>query len=286
MADPFREHRFSAKDVRRILRRAAELAEHDAATAAVERSLTREELERAAADLGLPASALARAAEHAEGDPPAGAGNSRAAPPSVFFGAPTRLVLEKEVEGEPGEADREDLLEDIRDVVGDTGTIESMGKTLIWRLGPVYRGNGRDLSVRLRARDGRTRIVVEERFKGLAAGLFVGIGFGAGFGPMGGYILAIVKLGAVGLVFPLLWIPLMVLLARTLFVAAVGRRRRALENVMRRLEQRAASWPHAGASGRARIAASTETRVEVADGAADDGEEAEAEEAAEAHARR
>src|SRR6185437_5437138 len=107
MADPFREQRYSAQEVRRILRRAAELAEGDPETPAAERALTREELTRTAGELGLPESAVARAAAQGEGEPAAA---PSAAPRSAFLGAPTRVVLTEEIDGEPGEADREDLV--------------------------------------------------------------------------------------------------------------------------------------------------------------------------------
>src|SRR6185437_7158056 len=103
MADPFREQRLSPSDVRRILRRASELADEDPETPSVERALTREELTRAAGDLGLPPSAVARAFEQGEGE--GGAAND--VPRNAFLGAPTRIVLTEEVVGEPSEDDRE-----------------------------------------------------------------------------------------------------------------------------------------------------------------------------------
>jgi hypothetical protein len=108
--DPFRERLFDAAEVRRALRVAVELAEHDPETKKTERALTRAELERSAEELGLPASAIGRALQ---GDElPGGRPQDR----SRWIGAPTRIVLEAEVPGEPSEADREDLVEDIREV--------------------------------------------------------------------------------------------------------------------------------------------------------------------------
>jgi hypothetical protein len=273
MSDPFREQRFSAKDVRRIVRRAADLAEHDAATASVERSLTREELERAALELGLPASAVARAASPDEG---AEVDDEKAAERrkhSAFIGAPTRLVLEAEVEGEPGESDREDLVEDIRDVIGETGSVERVGKTMVWKLDPGYRGQGRELSVRLRSRHGRTRIVVEERLARAATGLFVGLGVGGGIGPIGAYIAVIANAGPVGLLFPLAWIPLMLLLARTIYGALAHRRERALRKLMRRMTARAAGWSAPDVAARRRVAQAARSRIET-EGEPEEEEEA------------
>jgi hypothetical protein len=236
MASPFRDRRFGADEVRRILRRAAELADRDPDTSNVERALTRDEIERAAGELGLPRSAVARAIETAGGDAPT------AQPDSPLLGAPTRLVFEAEVEGEPSEADREDLLEEIRNEMGQTGAFESIGGTLIWKLSPDYRGRGRELSVRLRSRDGRTKIVVDERLVRQATGLFVGLGVGGGLSPMGGYIAAVANLGVLALVIPLVWIPLMLLLARTLYGALVERRERALRALLRRVVKSAEQW--------------------------------------------
>jgi hypothetical protein len=63
MANPFRERRYLPRDVLRIVRRAASLAEEDPRTDRHGQSLTRGEIERAAANLGLPPSAIARAAD-------------------------------------------------------------------------------------------------------------------------------------------------------------------------------------------------------------------------------
>ncbi len=252
MADPFREPQLSARQVRRILRRAAEIAEEDPDTSGVERTMSKAELVRAAADLGLPAGAVERASREDDSD------DSRSPQPmtrSSFLGTPTHIVLEQEIIGEPSDSDCEDLLEDIREITGDTGAVERVGKTLVWKAS-ASGGRGRQLSVRLRSRDGRTRVVVEERMTQLAVALYVGLGVGGGIGPMGGYIAAIVKLGAAGLVFPLLWIPMMLLLARTIFTAIGSRRSRTLIDIMERLKRNAERWPRAEARARVAAAAS------------------------------
>jgi hypothetical protein len=116
--------------------------------------------------------------------------------------------------------------------------------------------------------------VIEETLTNPATGLFVGLGVGGGIGPMGGYIMAIVKLGVVGLVFPLLWIPLMLLLARTIFGVMSRRRQQALEQLMSRLKKSADGW--------------SVPKVRVAAAKSDDDaeREAEAESEAEADTRR
>ena len=114
-------------------------------------------------------------------------------------------------------------------------TAATLGNTLVWHATPT-RNARQSLSVRMRFRDGRTRVVVEERLVGQAVGLFVGLGVGGGIGPMGAYIALIAKLGVIGLVAPLVWIPMMLLLARTIFSALSRRRARTMNEVMRRIE--------------------------------------------------
>jgi hypothetical protein len=237
VSSPFRDATMSPAEVRRVLERAAKLAERDPETAKVERAMTRVELERAAADLGIPESAVARAIEHPDEE----AEIDEVAKGSWFLGGKTRIVLERELPYEPTQAQREDILDDIRDVTGDVGTIESVGNTLVWHA-TQNRNATSTLSVRMRVRDGRTRVVIEERLLGQAIGLFVGMGVGGGIGPMGGYIALIARIGVVGLIAPLIWIPTMLIAARTIFSAMTKRRARRMHDIMRRIETHATSW--------------------------------------------
>jgi hypothetical protein len=240
MGDPFRDRRFNAAEVRRIVRRAATLADESPDALADGRSLTLDEIERAAGDLGVSARAVAMALESP--DEP-----KRPAAPATLgarlLGSPTRLVVEDEVLGEPSESDFEDIVEDIREVFGgENGTIERVGKTFLWTSTPGYQGRGRQISVRLRSRGGRTRIVVEENRTRQAIGLFVGLGVGGGLGPMGGFVAAIVKLGAAGAIFPVFWVPFVFLLARAIFSVMGRRRQRSLEDLAFRLKIDSARW--------------------------------------------
>jgi hypothetical protein len=271
--------------VRRVLARAFEIAASED-DAGAEPALTRGEVERAAAELGLPKEALDQA--FGAGGEPGG----RRFEPTGFLGAPTRLLHETELDGAPDEEDREDLLDLIQRVTGEMGTMTLLGKTLTWQTN-LPQGRGRQLSVRLRTRDGRTRVVIEERLTGPAVGLFVGLGVGGGIGPMGAYIAAIVKLGAMGLVFPLLWIPLMLLLARTIFVGLAQRREARLLSLLGRIEEASRGWPR-GAEAPVRAEKgekkATRRRVRAEDGAeeqpaAEEDEAAAEEEALDGEAR-
>jgi hypothetical protein len=135
--------------------------------------------------------------------------------------------------------------------------------------------------VRIRTRRGRTRVVVDERLAPAYLGLFVGLGIGGGIGPLGGYIAAIAKLGVVGFVVPLVWIPLMFLLARTIYGAIARGRQRELRRLRRAIERRAAAWSEGKSTGQsagARIAA-PEGRDEAGERVEEDAAEQEAEEA-------
>jgi len=262
--------------VRKALRIAAEIAERDPETAAIERPLTDDEIERAAMDLGIPRTAMRRALDADAGEIKSGVERS------WFLGAPTRVLNETELEVEQSDADREDLLEDIRLELGETGTVETVGKTFTWHLTPTYGGRTRDISVRLRSREGRTRLVVEEKMGRQAAGLFVGLGVGGGVGPLGAYIAAIVNLGAVGLIFPALWIPLMLLLARTIYSAWYARREKTLGKLFAKIKASAASWPRSGATAREKVRVETSAEAHAAD---EESAEAEAEQASAARRR-
>jgi hypothetical protein len=227
VTSPFRDATLSPAEVRRVLKRIAEK---------VERPMTRTELEAAALELGLTESAIASAFDQTSDDD-----GAEEAKGSWFLGGRTRISMERELPCEPTQAQREDLLDELREAAGDVGTIESLGNTLVWHATPS-RNAQQSLSVRMRFRDGRTRIVIEERLLGQAIGLFVGLGVGGGIGPMGAYIALITKIGLLGLVAPLIWIPMMLLLARTIFARMTQRRVRTMNEMMKRIERHAAGW--------------------------------------------
>lgn len=267
MADPFREARLEPAEVRRILRRASELADADGETAAVERPLARAEVEALAEQLGIPKTAIARAIE---GGDDAASKKNDAPQGNWFIGAPTRILFEADLAGEPSSEEREDLAEAIERGLGQSGgTASEVGRTFTWRLVPSA-GRGRDVTIRLRAKDGRTHLVVEERLTQLATGLFVGIGVGAGVGAMGGYIALVAAFGIIGLLAPLVWIPLMLLLARTIYGAVARKRERQLRKLLERLTAISADWK--GAPERTRVA--DDVRVAVPEQEDDEDEAA------------
>src|SRR6185503_14891762 len=144
-SSPFRERRFHPADVRRIVRRAAELAEQDASTDTEEQALTQPEIEERAAALGLPERAVRAAiADDAPADKPEGPADLR------------RILLEEEFDGELAAEGHEDVVEAIQVAMGDTGRVQIIGKTLTWTPSPSAGNQQRQLTVTVRSRNGKT----------------------------------------------------------------------------------------------------------------------------------
>jgi hypothetical protein len=173
---PFRERRFAPADVRRILRRAVDAADHDEATAAAEKPLTQEEIERLGGELGLPATAIQRAI----------AGDAEIQRARVSPWGRRRIAFEDEIDGELPADRHEDVVDAIQASMGDGGRAQVVGRTLTWTPTPQTPGQGRQLTVSVRSRDGKTRVRVEEnlsqQFLGLHLGFGLGLGIGLGFG--------------------------------------------------------------------------------------------------------
>ena len=170
---PFRERRFAPADVRRILRRAAEVAERDAATAAAERPLTQEEIERLGGELGLPRTAIRRAI--------AGDTSTAGEAPEPFGGA-RRIAFEDEIDGELPASRHDDVVDAIQAATGDVGRAQVVGRMVSWTPAPAMGSQPRQLSVSVRSRDGKTRVRIEEAFSQLFLGLHLGLGLGLGLG--------------------------------------------------------------------------------------------------------
>jgi hypothetical protein len=138
---------------------------------AIEAGISSEHVDRAAAELGLVRGAAARTARAgAEITTPA-----RYRPVlTPLFAAPFRLIEEAEVDGEIATDDYDIVVDVIRRIVGDDGNIGTFAKTLTWA-SRVQSKKGRNVSVTIVPRSGKTRIRIEERLGGLAGGLYGGI---------------------------------------------------------------------------------------------------------------
>jgi hypothetical protein len=263
MDDPFRERRLPPAEVRRVLRRAAELAEEDAETEGAEQSLATDDVVRAAAELGIPSTAVKRAMREAL---PAKAVEERGG----LFGPPLRTLLEDEIDGEIGPEMHEDIVDAIQVVMGDAGRVQIVGKTLTWQPTMTPQNPPRALTVTVRARNGRTILRVDERHTNLALGLYLGLGLGLGLGggmPLVAGLTAAFKsvlisaLGFVGMALFALF------LARTIYTVVARKRERAAGELMERLRVAVRS-AHAGP----RVAAEAPARARIGAANAEDAE--------------
>jgi hypothetical protein len=182
--------RYTEEEVTALLQRAAELQVQSPGS----RAMTLEEVEKVAAEVGLDAALIRRAANelrHGEGQ--------KASPGWVrkLLGGPAKLRWEVEVDGEIDESAHEAILEAIHVSITEPGTTSTAGRTLTWS----FVTQGKTISVSVSPRNGKTVIRVEEGLANLIGGLYGGIvgGVGGGLGPFAG-IAGAALLGPVGAV--------------------------------------------------------------------------------------
>ena len=136
----------------------------------------------AAVEAGIPAKYVEQAfAEHglASSRQPA-AVTSRNLPANRFLGSSTRLEYEIVVDGEMPTNDYDLLLDVIRRLLGESGTLGSVGRSFTWQS-----AGRRSVQVAVLPRGGKTTIRVSENLRNLAGGLFGGIMGGYGGGSSG-----------------------------------------------------------------------------------------------------
>lgn len=190
------------------------------------------------------------------------------------LGVPTRIRIERSLDGElPASAHRE-LAAIVRGRIGARGSVISVGTTLVVRI----RGNreARMFELRVAAKDGKTRITLDEKLGAVAGGILGGIGGGVGLGGLAGVLtpvtLAYGLLGALAIA-PL-WLGASIAFARWLYASIAERRQAAHVELVAELAEAAhtaleASRP--GGAARVRVEAATgEPAAEGSDEAADE----------------
>jgi hypothetical protein len=238
-SDPRGQRRFSEEEVGSILKRATELQVAEPSSTG-SGGMTLSELEEIAAEAGIDARHLRRAALELE---------SGAAPhgwASKLAGEALEISLEATELGELDAAGLERTLALIQRVTREHGHSSLLGQTLTWT--SEAPDATRSTMIVVTARDGVTRVQVEERWQGLARNLFggfvggggTGVGFGVGLG---------VGLGALGsalfaTAFPIGTLGVAYVVARALFRTRVRERRGALTDLLERIRTEvAASLP-------------------------------------------
>jgi len=234
MTDPSlpTSRRFSDKEVAHIIKRASELQQEEA-PAESSTGMSLAELEQVAREAGLDPALVRRAAT----DLDTRVTDQR---PSAFIGAPTRLSLERTIDGELPADEYEPMVLEMNRALGLVGSASTLGRSLQWTVQGVDRRrvSTRTVQITVTPRNGRTTIRIEEPLGGLARGLFGGLmaGLGAGLtspaiavgvgvfhsAPIAAMMVTTVVSGAY-------------LLARTVFGRTVRKRGERLQELMSRL---------------------------------------------------
>jgi hypothetical protein len=227
-----RHRRYTDLEVRRLFRRAAELENEEAPVPAIRDGPTLEELEAIATEAGIDPGLVRRAARELDAAP---AGRPRRdSGGAAFLGAPLSFELERVVEGEAPDTALERLLPLLQQAADGMGQPSLIRRTLTWQSTDPQKA--RTLQVSVTVHRGRTRLLLEERYGGLAGGLFggivggvgggigLGVGLGVGIGALGSALFAtLFPMGVFGGAYAL---------ARTVYRGTVHGRIRILRRLM------------------------------------------------------
>jgi len=155
-----------------------------------------------------------------------------------LVGGPTRIVYERIVDGELPDSEFSVLVEEIRNVMGEMGQVNQLGRTFTWVLSKGMNGT-RNVEIGVSVRNGRTRIIVQENLNNLIGAIFGGIGGGAGgggLGPMMGIMFGALHLPGIAAAFVVpAWLTTVYSVARTSFHYAAKRRQKSLLELADRL---------------------------------------------------
>jgi hypothetical protein len=179
-----RRERYGEDDARRIIGRAAEL---QAEREVEEGALSVGGVERVAAEVGIPPAEV-RAAAGALQESHSGAVAPQKSQWAWLSGGATKLVFDRIIPGEVRESEFAYLVEEIRLQMGTVGLAGTLGRSMTWSTSPPGQGSGRNVQITVSARNGETRVHIEEYLGNIAGGLFGGIVGGAGGGLGGSWI--------------------------------------------------------------------------------------------------
>jgi hypothetical protein len=184
----YRDRVFRPGDVRRILRRAAEIQdEGEGVGAEAGRPQTLDELTSTATDAGISDAALQRAL--ADDGAKALATKSKG---WSWTGAPGRVVVERNVNVALTKQSHAKLVKVMRKAMGEIGNAQAFGDSLSWSTLPRPSGAGRDIHAIVEPGEQGTIVRIEESLTALRGALFGGVLAGVGFG-MIGVIIPLVK---------------------------------------------------------------------------------------------
>jgi serine/threonine protein kinase len=231
------KRKYRPDEIERIVNRAAELQDSNPTSSG---SMTMGGIEQLGRDVGIPADALRRA-EKSLSPHALSTRETTIDPPKNNFliGGPTRLLFERTIAGEVEEADFPILVEEIRILMSEVGTVSQLGRSFTWTLNKGANGMGRMMEVAVTSRGGRTRIIIQESLANLIGGIWGGVGGGmggGGLGPlMGGLIGGKVLVAAAAWFLVPAWLTITYFTARTSYFYSVRSKQRELERLANRL---------------------------------------------------
>ena len=229
---------YRPEEIERIVNRAAELEVSNPTSGA----MTMGGIEQVARDAGIDTQMVRLAAKEHSPHGTASRETSIVPPKKNFFiGGPTRLLFERTVAGEVDDADFPILVEEIRILMSEVGTVSQLGRSFTWTLNKGASGIGRMMEVAVTARGGRTRIIIQESLQNLIGGIWGGVGGGmggGGLGPlMGGLIGGKVLVAAAAWFIVPAWLTITYFTARTAYFYSVKNKQDELERLANRLAE-------------------------------------------------
>jgi tRNA A-37 threonylcarbamoyl transferase component Bud32 len=240
-APPAPRRRYRADEVNAIVRRASEL---EASNPTEGGAMTIGGVEAIAREVGI-APELVRSAALSVGERAAVPAPASARVPSAltvrnrFIGGPRRIVFERVVPGELPESEFAVVVDEIRHVLRNVGTVSQLGRSFSWTMGRTA-DDSRHLEVVVTVRAGRTRITVQEDLGRLAGGVFGGICGGLGGGGLGPLVALSLKAAHLEPASLLLIIPAWLVavfgVARTTYRYTSGRREKEAQQLIERLD--------------------------------------------------
>ncbi|HWZ27169.1 MAG TPA: serine/threonine-protein kinase [Gemmatimonadales bacterium] len=231
--------RFSEGEVQEIVKRATEI---EATNPTESGAMTIGGVEALAAEVGIePALVRKAAGAMSRSSTPATPGALEISPTNHVIGGPTRLFIEREVEGELPDSEFPTLVEEIRRMLSDVGQVSQLGHSFSWISSRGSKWRSQDLEVSLSVRNGRTRIRAREDLSALIGATFGGIGGGmggGGMGPLMGVMAGALHLQALAFVIVIpTWLGITYLTARTVYKRSVAKRIAGIGPLVERLAE-------------------------------------------------
>ena len=158
-----------------------------------------------------------------------------------WLGAPLRLIYERVVDGEVPDVEFPMMVDEIRLVLRNVGTVSQLGRSFSWSALRSQGGTGRAIEITVTVRGGRTRIIVQELLGPLIGAVYGGIGGGMGGGVMGPMIPGLIEglgMNPLGLIAIIpMWLTATFAVARSTYHYTVKKRKKELELLADRLAE-------------------------------------------------